>query len=295
MRKQNKIFTKNTKAQIALCAEMVLEMYPPHQNKTDVRAILRAEGICLLEETFEDHFEGLIHCKNDKFYIYLNKRLCESMPAGRINFTIAHELGHYFLPWHKKSLVENELMQQKQDSFVQEDELIEREAEYFASCLLMPEKEITAAFSEAPFSLSLIDAVAEQFGVSRYACIVRYVEKGPDPIMLVYSNSGRVTSTYPKKSANFPEAKLYVDLDDFLPECCLASSKNYAQQPKDYVFKMHPTAEVFVSHLPIDLSAFTGEICLGLPEAGSFLSVFYFQEEGRKVEGLKVEGREVEV
>lgn len=162
--------------------------------------------------------------------------------------------------------------------------MIEREAEYFASCLLMPEKEIAAAFSEAPFSLPLIDVVAEQFGVSRYACIVRYVEKGPDPIMLVYSKSGRVTSTYPKKSANFPEAKLYVDFDDFLPACCLASAKNYAQQPRDYVSKMHPTAEVFVSHLPIDLPAFTGEICVGLTEEGSFLSVFYFQEESREVE-----------
>lgn len=65
--------------------------------------------------------------------------------TGRRNFTIAHELGHYFLnhKLHSTSFF-------CEDSQIDEEELvdnsIEREANYFATCFLMPEQKIKSAF-----------------------------------------------------------------------------------------------------------------------------------------------------
>lgn len=67
---------------------------------------------------------------------------------GRKNFTKAHELGHYFL--------DHQL--QGHDAHINEEGLnkdpIECEADYFATCLLMPEEKITNAFKSILYNAS---------------------------------------------------------------------------------------------------------------------------------------------
>lgn len=79
---------------------------------------------------------------NGQFYIMVNKNIDN---IGRKNFTIAHELGHYFLNHQLKTntfyCFENQILE---DSFHQDN--IENEANYFATCLLMPEGKVEAAF-----------------------------------------------------------------------------------------------------------------------------------------------------
>ena len=79
---------------------------------------------------------------NKQTYIMVNQGI-ENI--GRRNFTIAHELGHYFLnhKLHSNSF----FCQDKQ--IAEESEVtdkIEHEANYFASCFLMPKQKITSAF-----------------------------------------------------------------------------------------------------------------------------------------------------
>jgi len=79
---------------------------------------------------------------NNQLYIMVNQNIFNE---GRKNFTIAHELGHYFLNHQLKTNVfycfDNEILE---DDFHQNE--IENEANYFATCLLMPEDKITRAF-----------------------------------------------------------------------------------------------------------------------------------------------------
>ena len=80
--------------------------------------------------------------------IFLSQKLQKSTEidnSGRKKFTIAHELGHYFLQHqlHDSSVfcTTNDITEEGH-----QNDPIEREANYFASCLLMPEEKVKSAF-----------------------------------------------------------------------------------------------------------------------------------------------------
>ena len=106
--------------------------------------IMNAEDIKLREipSISTDFVGALTKGNNNQVYIMINKNIDN---LGRKNFTIAHELGHYFLrhQLHQNSVFCNS------DDIVEEGHQqnpIEREANYFASCFLMPEERIKPAF-----------------------------------------------------------------------------------------------------------------------------------------------------
>lgn len=91
--------------------------------------------------------------------IYMNESRADELVAnvGMKNFTIAHELGHWTL---HKNLVGKRSKQ------------IEREADWFATCLLMPEKWVREAFSKFQIWIPVemkVDSMAKMFCVSRTA------------------------------------------------------------------------------------------------------------------------------
>ena len=106
--------------------------------------IMKAESIKYREIQNQNiSFLGALTTGNNgQVYIMINS---STENIGRKNFTIAHELGHFFL-----------LHQLKQNSFYCSDKSIveegtykdpiEQEANYFASCLLMPETKVKNAF-----------------------------------------------------------------------------------------------------------------------------------------------------
>lgn len=102
--------------------------------------ILKSENIKYREiEADETKFAGVFtKAPNEQKYIVINSNMNNN---GRKNFTIAHELGHYFL--------NHELKHAEFDKQVNEEcsnkEPMEYEADYFATCLLMPEDKITPA------------------------------------------------------------------------------------------------------------------------------------------------------
>ena len=82
-------------------------------------------------------FDGLtldlkVSDKNPRVYINQDK------PERRQNFTLAHELGHIVIPWHLGNIVDNVSHNQVDDNT--EYETYEREADEFASELLLPEE-----------------------------------------------------------------------------------------------------------------------------------------------------------
>ena len=73
---------------------------------------------------------GCTHKYNDKYMIMYNND--EQLPNERRKYTIAHELGHIILGHHeikrKQQIAQND----------KEDKVMEREADYFAACVLCP-------------------------------------------------------------------------------------------------------------------------------------------------------------
>lgn len=131
---------KMTKSDIESKASEVLNKYVNRGGVHKVfDKILTGEKIKYKEiDDDENKFCGVFtKAPNGQKYIMTNSNI---NIKGRKNFTIAHELGHYFL---------NHQLESHIDSFISENcshkNPIEHEANYFASCLLMPSDKLTKA------------------------------------------------------------------------------------------------------------------------------------------------------
>lgn len=106
--------------------------------------IMEAERIKFRKvSSLNNNFVGaLTKYTNGQLYIMVNNSIDND---GRTHFTIAHELGHYFL---SHQLTQNAFYCLNEE-IVEEgvwQSPIEQEANYFASCFLMPEQKIRSAF-----------------------------------------------------------------------------------------------------------------------------------------------------
>lgn len=134
-----------TSNEIQLKVNEVLTKYLEKGNCHKIlQDIIKAENIKYREvnsknSSFVGSFTKAI---NDQKYIMINSNI-ENI--GRKNFTIAHELGHYFLNHALKQndfyCVDSEILEDGSNTSE-----IEKEANYFATCLLMPEEKIASAF-----------------------------------------------------------------------------------------------------------------------------------------------------
>lgn len=130
-------------------------------------------GITVQETTsFPNDISGVIFKENDKYFILVNAL----HSIGRRSFTIAHELGHYYL--HRDMLdKDSELV-----SYIKSNDKDcpalargleynqrEQEANIFAAEILMPERE----FIEKCICANSIEEVAQYFGVSLQAASIR--------------------------------------------------------------------------------------------------------------------------
>lgn len=99
----------------------------------DLNSLLSFLGIKLIKEEGEDSFSGCVEKRGEDYFIIVNKY----HSTQRIRFTIAHELGHYFLHRERLSQIGREevLMRSPTSSSL---DIIEREANDFAADLLMP-------------------------------------------------------------------------------------------------------------------------------------------------------------
>lgn len=131
-----------TNEQIKMKADEVLNKYVLRggaYKKFD--SIMSGENIKFREITTNSDFLGVFtHGNNGQPYIMINTAIENE---GRRNFTIAHELGHYFLchelkceEWYDVEIYEEGIIENP----------IEQEANLFAGCLLMPESKIKPAF-----------------------------------------------------------------------------------------------------------------------------------------------------
>lgn len=121
----------------------------------------------------DDKLSGVLDYKNvdgtDKFRIFVNS----SKPDSRIYFTIAHELGHYFL--HREILKEKRLVVDSGDmvEMFRHDYALntaeEKEANNFAAALIMPAERVR----EVWYMFKDIEKCAEFFQVSKLAMSIR--------------------------------------------------------------------------------------------------------------------------
>jgi Zn-dependent peptidase ImmA (M78 family) len=173
-------------SKIATLAENIADHYCPI-GTVFPETIIRGEGIQIVYGRYANEFDGIIEHKTDQFEIRCNldRQNLPDSPRGR--FTLAHELGHYFIDEHREALVTRVIA--PHPSFSDDPSRQarrEQEANLFASHLLMPNKRYTAFLRRARKRLSGIVDTAEKFQVSITGAAIRFVDDEVEPSIIIY-------------------------------------------------------------------------------------------------------------
>ena len=149
-------------------AQKVLKKYglvPPY----DIMDLVNKKAIIAFH-TFPFQADGItVDIKSHKPRIYINDAL--GISKTRQKFTIAHELGHIFLPWHKGTIASDINEYNFSAHSMYKD--MEAEANRFASELLMPTNWIVNILDQnIPFEARL-ERILQDAGVSLEAALIK--------------------------------------------------------------------------------------------------------------------------
>jgi len=177
---------------------------------------------------FSPKFDGMLmpnpHVPGEWGIVY-NKAI---RSPGRINFTLAHELGHYLLHRH---ISPSGIQCGSREMLDWRSELgaIEAQANTFASFLLMPLDDFRRQIAGETTSLDLMRHLADRYEVSITAAILKWLDMTTQRAMLVVSRSGFIdwarSSDSLTKSGVFYRARQQITP---LPEQSLAGGKGLA-------------------------------------------------------------------
>ncbi len=141
---------------------------------------------------------------------------------GFIRFTVAHELGHYFLPGHVDTLFINRKLHYSQSNFVSADPF-ELEADHFAASLLMPSRLFLRETRRAGEGFGAINSLAETFKTSITATGIRFATYAEDPVAIIISKNDRIHYCFMSEAIKELKGIGWIKKGDLIPK----SSKTY--------------------------------------------------------------------
>ena len=165
---------------------------------------------------------------------------------GRSNFTVAHEFGHYVL--HRKL---QEAFQCSQSATLGiTGARIEREADQFASYLLMPIDDYTQQVQGRRITLDLLGECADRYGVSLTAAMLKWLEFTDQPAVAVMGREGMLHWWKASGSAKrYTFGTLQEGIE--LPSGSLAVSPDQALSTADYRLGVEHPKGVWPIRLPV--------------------------------------------
>ncbi|MFN5868892.1 MAG: ImmA/IrrE family metallo-endopeptidase [Akkermansiaceae bacterium] len=168
-------------------AEAVVEMYSPHTDRpVDIDNILKESGIKLHTNYFDENFDAVLVPGETCFHIHLNLRQVDgNRHSKRARFSIAHELGHYFIDEHRTQLLDSTPKPSECGLFDGNESNEENEADYFAANLIMPPSRFKAAASKSWTPLHTIRTLASDFDASLTATALQFMNHVSDRSMVI--------------------------------------------------------------------------------------------------------------
>jgi Zn-dependent peptidase ImmA (M78 family) len=153
-------------------------------------SIAESEGIsCEKIPSASPGISGCLLKSGDQFGIFYS----DSFPSdGFRRFTVAHELGHYFLDGHYEHVFASGNVRHQSESGFTSDDRYEREADTFAAALLMPEHLFRRACSRVEAGLTAVETLAAQCGTSLTATAIRYALLTDEPVAVICSKRDRI-------------------------------------------------------------------------------------------------------
>lgn len=233
--------------------------------------------------------DGMLIQRSEKQCWYILYQ--ENMESpGRINFTLAHEFGHYMM--HRKSKDEFRCEQKK---FLEYNEIsslsFEYEANRFASYLLMPIDDFRSQIDKEIATLDLLSHCADRYQVSFTAAVLKWLEFTEEAAMVVIARDGFVCWSYTSKSAY--KLKVYLSPGSILPETSNerslfpnnAINKGYKVPPGIWHPKLEAIESVILSDR-FDLSIFL----IQFPDANLIIHEEYEENDSFNVLSARASG-----
>ncbi|MDR2873048.1 MAG: ImmA/IrrE family metallo-endopeptidase [Xanthomonadaceae bacterium] len=188
----------------AIDLEVVRQMLPSTPYGTGVREIRPPV------QFNDDAFEGMLARDPNDHEVwgiaYNGKSRLE-----RQRFTIAHELGHFIL--HRSQQQKFNCDKQSVHTGIETLRDIEREADDFASNLLMPGDLLRSWVSSQRIDFRVLGDIAKRFQVSLEALCIRYIKFTTDRAILVYWDNGFVKYEWRSNSAKKTRARIRRNTD----------------------------------------------------------------------------------
>ena len=155
--------------------------------------IAEQHGISCKSEVIQGFFGCLVK-QGDAFGIIYSSKFNNE---GFIRFTVAHELGHYFLPFHPELLFpQGNGIHNSHNGFTS-SKIHELEADHFAAGLLMPRHLFSKALEkESILGFYAIESLSEKCKTSITATAIRYATIVDYPVALIVSSNNRIEYSF---------------------------------------------------------------------------------------------------
>ena len=216
------------KTQISKLAEYIADEFSD-KNLTLLDKIAKFESVPIHYDNYEDAFDGMLlyDADNKDFHIHINIDSGNKQNSKRGRFTFAHELGHFFLDEHRLGLKYGLLEPHSSFHNINHKTLIEFEADYFASCILMPKVkfqnfsvEYKRLTGNRKFSFDTIIGLSNSFQTSVLSTLIRFGEVGTHEIFAVVSKDN--IAKWFVKSNDFPNWNFKFKIGSSLPQTTVA-------------------------------------------------------------------------
>jgi Zn-dependent peptidase ImmA (M78 family) len=203
------------KSEIAAHAEDVLQNYT--QLTLPICPFSIAEKVDIIVRPKDSHdpgISGFLMRVGNQFGIQYAKHIKNE---GFIRFTVSHELGHYFLPEHSMALFRNGDGLHKSNSGLYLGNKYEKEADDFASSLLMPDDLFRSELQKRNNGFKTILEMADLFKTSITATAIKYAKFSDFAVAVIVSKEDKVEYCFMSELLKGIKGIRWIKKGDFIP------------------------------------------------------------------------------
>ncbi|OGT16038.1 MAG: hypothetical protein A3J49_06615 [Gallionellales bacterium RIFCSPHIGHO2_02_FULL_57_16] len=171
-----------------IAAEQIVKGLGIATLPVDPIKIARERGIEVVAKPMENEgVSGMLVRYGNEFAIAYATHL---QNEGFENFSVSHELGHYYLPGHVEAVIAGDNGSHVSRAGYSSGDKYEAEADRFAAGFLMPRYLFFPELEKAGSGLAAIEVLAGLCKTSLHATAIRYTQCTRDPLAIVISRGG---------------------------------------------------------------------------------------------------------
>ena len=205
--------------------------------------IATAKNITMSFGWYGDSFDGMLECREERFHIFCNLDRLETRNSPRSRFTLGHELGHFFIDEHRSALLAGHAPAHPSRCEYESKNLVEQEADLFASNLLMPWPRFRAAIGDVKPRLEGVLELAQLFRTSVTSTTIRYAESGLASCAVVKWNAEGFAWKWMSRDLFTAGYRKTIEMsDDLAPDSATGLALSGAPTPSARYFQSGTTA-----------------------------------------------------